>query len=331
VRMGSGAGAYGEWNIAGGTNTVSRQNTPNQVLYLGYAADATGVVNVTGGTLDAGYVVAIGYNGRGILNVGSGLAKCAYVWLGYGTGAGDLSVTGGTCQVTGYVNAYRGAALVNGGTLTNSGTFTVGAMAGKTSTLTIVSGTLSVPKNTTTVGNLGAGTLEVQGKNSTVTLHALTATTAASTLKFVLTTNGVTPITVNNALTVSADTKLVVDVTDYDETYGLNIPLITYGSKTSTIDEGNISIIGVTGATVNQAADNTVMLVLPLQGTLTVISAHGGADPGTESAEYGTALSQFVTNSPVSGGVASSLPRSKRSCCTMPNTSSRRRAATRLV
>ena len=37
--------------------------------------------------------------------------------------------------------------------------------------------------------------------------------------------------------------------------------------------------------------------------TLTVISAHGGTDPGTETAAWGSALSQYVTNSPVSGGV----------------------------
>jgi parallel beta-helix repeat protein len=37
--------------------------------------------------------------------------------------------------------------------------------------------------------------------------------------------------------------------------------------------------------------------------TLTVSSGHGGAHPGTETADYGTAVSQWVTNSPVSGGV----------------------------
>ena len=32
------------------------------------------------------------------------------------------------------------------------------------------------------------------------------------------------------------------------------------------------------------------------------MSTHGGTDPGTETADYDTALSQYVTNSPVSGG-----------------------------
>ena len=37
--------------------------------------------------------------------------------------------------------------------------------------------------------------------------------------------------------------------------------------------------------------------------TLTVVSAYGGTHPGTETAEWGAALSQYVTTSPVAGGV----------------------------
>ena len=37
--------------------------------------------------------------------------------------------------------------------------------------------------------------------------------------------------------------------------------------------------------------------------TLTVVSAHGGAYPGTQTVDNDTALSQYVTNSPMSGGV----------------------------
>ena len=37
--------------------------------------------------------------------------------------------------------------------------------------------------------------------------------------------------------------------------------------------------------------------------TLTVESAHGGSDPGTQTADYGAALIQYITNSPVSDGV----------------------------
>ena len=41
----------------------------------------------------------------------------------------------------------------------------------------------------------------------------------------------------------------------------------------------------------------------PATHTLTVISAHGGTDPGTETANHGADLSQRVTNSPVAAGV----------------------------
>ena len=40
----------------------------------------------------------------------------------------------------------------------------------------------------------------------------------------------------------------------------------------------------------------------PTQVVLTVTSAHAGASPGTQTADYGTALSQFIVNSPVTAG-----------------------------
>ena len=40
--------------------------------------------------------------------------------------------------------------------------------------------------------------------------------------------------------------------------------------------------------------------------TLTVVSAHGGAHPGTETVDYGMFVEQWVTNSPVSGNSSSS-------------------------
>ena len=33
-----------------------------------------------------------------------------------------------------------------------------------------------------------------------------------------------------------------------------------------------------------------------------MVSAHGGVDPGSETADYGTVLAQGITNSPLSGG-----------------------------
>jgi len=48
----------------------------------------------------------------------------------------------------------------------------------------------------------------------------------------------------------------------------------------------------------------TVMQLQPARFTLTVVSAHNGAYPGTVTTNYNTMLSQYVTNSPVAAGVS---------------------------
>ena len=69
---------------------------------------------------------------------------------------------------------------------------------------------------------------------------------------------------------------------------------------------GDTNGCGIAGnvitATMTQARSITANFAVDRK-TLTVVSEQGGASPGTETADYNTALSQFVTNSPVSGGV----------------------------
>jgi uncharacterized repeat protein (TIGR02543 family) len=69
---------------------------------------------------------------------------------------------------------------------------------------------------------------------------------------------------------------------------------------------GDTNGCGIAGnvitAAMTQARSITANFTID-QKTLTVVSAHGGEYPGTETADWGAALSQFVTNSPVSGGV----------------------------
>jgi hypothetical protein len=70
--------------------------------------------------------------------------------------------------------------------------------------------------------------------------------------------------------------------------------------------EGDTNGCGLAGnvitAVMTQARSITAVFEID-RHVLTVSSAHGGAWPGTETADYGTALSQWVTNSPVAGGV----------------------------
>jgi len=52
----------------------------------------------------------------------------------------------------------------------------------------------------------------------------------------------------------------------------------------------------------NIVADGTIMANFATdEHTLTVVSAHGGTSPGTESADYNTSLSQYIVNSPITG------------------------------
>ncbi len=50
------------------------------------------------------------------------------------------------------------------------------------------------------------------------------------------------------------------------------------------------------------ASDSIAIIRCPSEKTLTVVSAQGGASPGTLTTNYNTTLSQFVTNSPVASG-----------------------------
>jgi hypothetical protein len=85
-------------------------------------------------------------------------------------------------------------------------------------------------------------------------------------------------------------------------------------SGPASIDGGTnltLSVEGTVSITASQAGDanwsmapDVINTFDVIEGyTLTVVSGHAGAYPGTETAMSGTALSQYVTNSPVSGGV----------------------------
>jgi uncharacterized repeat protein (TIGR02543 family) len=69
-------------------------------------------------------------------------------------------------------------------------------------------------------------------------------------------------------------------------------------------DTNGCAIVGnVITAAMTQARSITANFALD-QKTLTVVSAQGGASPGTVTADWGTALSQWVTNSPSANGVS---------------------------
>jgi len=271
--LGSRAGSYGELNNLGGTNFCDAP-------IIGDIG--TGVVNVA----VSGYVEASGYTqlakglgGRGILNISAGLYKIngSGTIMGDGNGAwSEINVTGGEFNASGKAMYLRsGMVNVNGGIWVNGTTY-IGTTGGtgpiaKTGSVTVTSGTLTL--GNTTVGAADRpGYLTIEGKNSTNTLTSLTATTTNSTLRFTLDTDGVSPITVNNALTVNADTDLVIDITNYNNINGLSMALIDYGSVSGTIAYENITFIGGIG-TVDQVTNTKISITIipPTLGTVIII------------------------------------------------------------
>jgi hypothetical protein len=279
--LGTRAGAYGEWNAAGGTSVVSLLKIGT---YTGTSGSGQGVVNVSGGYLNvpSGYAeLANGGPARGTLNVSGGLCEVGGfgVIMGNGDGAwSEINVAGGEFRMTaGVVYLRSGAISVSGGSF-QTGTLLLGTTGGtgsaKTGTVSIAGGTVTL--GTTTVGESGRpGFLRVAGSApSSITVNALTATTADSTFQFALDAAGVTPITVNNALTVNANTKLTVDCGAYDKRNGLAVPLITYGTRIGAFTAANIAIINTGSATAgidpgDGSADAvTLRITLPPGGTI---------------------------------------------------------------
>ncbi len=279
--LGMRTGSYGELNVVGGTNLC---DTP--LIGTGTASGGTGIVNVVAN----GYMASLGGwtqlgNGPGSfgqLNVADN-GRCEIggygMLMGDGDGGfGEVNVADGEFRIspgTAYIRS--GTINISGGTCSFGTTFlgTAGGIgSAKTGTVSITGGTVTL--GTTTLGTVGRpGFLRVLGSApSSITVNALTATTADSTFQFTLDAAGVTPITVNNTLTVNADTKLTVDCGAYDTRNGLAVPLIVYGTRSGAFDVSNIAIVNTGSATASidpgdgSADAVTLRIELPPGGTV---------------------------------------------------------------
>ncbi len=284
--LGMRANSLGELNVVGGTNLCDTPLIGSGAVNVG---GGTGIVNVFAN----GYLASLGGyaqlgqgpGSRGTLNV-SGNGRCEIGGYGMLMGDGDgawseINVAGGEFRMTaGAVYLRSGTINVSGGSF-QTGTLLLGTTGGigsaKTGTVSIAGGTVTL--GTTTLGMAGRpGFLRVAGSApSAVTVNALTAITADSTLQFTLDAAGVTPITVNNTLTVNADTKLEVDCGAYDTRNGLAVPLIAYNTRSGTFDASNIAIINTGSATASvdpgdgSADAVTLRITLPPGGTVLLI------------------------------------------------------------
>ncbi|MDD5705542.1 MAG: hypothetical protein PHR35_06420 [Kiritimatiellae bacterium] len=127
-----------------------------------------------------------------------------------------------------------------------------------------------------TNANLGAGrsvhAYVVNGlvsmEGGTMKVDHLTATNTTSTLRFVMGTTGSGTITLKGDLTVSSNTKLVVDDADY--AVPGEVELIRYGAQVGALAPDNISVTG-RGSVVEDAPNNRIVYRPPPMGTIVIV------------------------------------------------------------
>lgn len=185
----SNEGPQGILNISGGTVSTAQLYAGQNALSSGSTgvsgkSVASGVINVTNGTLTASSKTLIGYSGDGELNVSGGSASLGSLKVGYAQthekikATGVINITGGTVTSG---NAYlaggtgedtstwvwydksgtEGTMKISGGSYTSSGTVYVGHDGdGKV----YISGTGSFAANAVSLGynTTGTGLLEIQ-------------------------------------------------------------------------------------------------------------------------------------------------------------------------
>lgn len=179
--------------------------------------------------------------------------------------------TSGAIYVGGATNTF-GSYLADGASRVVAPALAVGYLGNSTGTFTMADATLVMVTNaggtaSITIGDVGKGTFTINGAGGAVTANTFTAGAYDSTVKFVLTTNGITPINVTGLMTMKSGAKLVIDVTQYRQSPAL--VLANYGSRTGSFDPANITIIGG-DADVIQTATRISVKVLGL-GTLILI------------------------------------------------------------
>ena len=182
-------------------------------LAIGYDPYAGGFTNIDN-------VGVFELSGGAVSNTGSS----AFFVIGEGNAKGDLVQTGGTFtqgSKASYIGWYGGIGRY--------------AFSGD--------GAANFSNSAVYLGsNSGKGTLEIGAGSGTFTAKSLAVAGSESAVKFVLGEDGtVARLAVNNALTVDANAKLVVDATN-----GANaksVTLMTYGSRSGEFAAENIEIL----------------------------------------------------------------------------------------
>ncbi len=263
VLIGNFAGSQGTLTVAGGTADFSG------TMFVGYNANSTGTVWVTGGQLVTtnGFTgTRIGEFGVGQMTVSNGTFVSSGMQVGANSGGrGTLTVAGGTVSVTSLLNIGQqggtGTVWVTGGQFVHTnGQLNIGisgSSTGSVGVLTVSNGTVLLRE--VNVGSSGVGsrgTLTVAGGTVTVvagsSLRVGTSTTTGGVFVsggVLAVTNSTTTINASGRVTINGGTMLVRDI-EFNSGGTLTLSAGTLGIGGSFTFTGVSSQTNFTGGTV---------------------------------------------------------------------------------
>ena len=160
----------GTLNQTGGNLTVPG------ILFLGYDSGSSGIYNLSGGTLSAGFGF-VGYRGVGVFNQSGGINRISYnLQLGFSAGSsGTYNLSGGSLFTSTLYVGKDGSGIFNqsGGSTTIeklssvSGLY-LGYYSGRSGTYNLSGGSLSAPAGTIGVLVGGVGIFNQSGGTNTI-------------------------------------------------------------------------------------------------------------------------------------------------------------------
>ena len=238
VKIGNGTTSYGYYKLSSGTLT----NTAGD-MGVGMGSGATGVMDVTGGSVSTGSWIVLGRNGagNGLLNVtgGSVTSNSNNIALNWANTAGSISILN--------IGGGVGAATVTG--VSNAGNYfdvTQSNTAGTTGVANLLSnGTLTVAKvqgsngGSTGLFNFNGGTLKATAANAGANfmtsgnVDAVTVYSGGGTID-----NNGTIITIGNVLSSATGNGITsIAVTDGGSGY-IGAPLVKFTGGTGNTATG---------------------------------------------------------------------------------------------
>ncbi len=296
LRVGSGATSYGYYNLSSGSLSIGGAKD----TAIGYGNGATGVMDVTGGSVAASSWIVLGRNGgtaSGLLNVtgGSVTSNTNNIALNWGGTSGALSIL--------KVGGGAGAAAVTGvSSATNYLDVSQSNVAGTTGVVNVLpNGTLTVAQvrasnaGSTALFNFNGGTLKATATNfgaafmTNANVDAVTVYGGGGTIH-----NNGTNITISNVLGAASGSGVTsISVTDGGSGYiGAPMVKITGGTgNTATgyavmVDDGTgngtykVDRIVITSPGTYSVAPTTVTLN---GGGATTGATIGGITTGTNT------------------------------------------------